>query len=92
VQAHGVPDPDPRRLALELSLPVDDVVLKLWTPALVLIGVQHSGPLGRGWQSLSLDPALWARAPQGLVYASLEARQGARQSAPVATLRLFRLN
>jgi hypothetical protein len=92
LHASGVPNPGAGRIALELGSGVDDVVIKVWTPALVLVGAQHSGPLSRGWQSVALDPALLQRAPRGLIYVSLEARQGARHAPAKAPLRLYLLN
>jgi hypothetical protein len=87
----GAPNPDPRAVAILLSGPADAAELRLWTPALVLIGSVRSGPLAAGWQQVPLPAGLLAAAPRGLCYATVRLERGAQRSAPVAPLRLFRL-
>lgn len=91
VQAVAVPNPDPAEIRFLLASAADKVTLKIWTPALVLVGKVESGPLGPGWQSLSLGPDLQASLPRGLFYYSLSAQQGTRRSLPRAPGRLVRL-
>jgi len=89
--AYPVPNPDPDKVALKMSVGADDVVLRLWTPALVLVGEQHSGPVPAGWSDVVLDPAIMARVPRGLGYLTLQALRGQRRSAPKPPLRFVRL-
>jgi hypothetical protein len=92
LRACPVPNPDPARLAVDLSAGADDLVIRLWTPALVLVGEQHAGTAPGGWSTVALDPGLMARAPRGLGFMTLRARRGVRLSAPEAPLRFIKLN
>ena len=80
LDARPVPNPDPKALWVDLGAAADDVELRLYTPAFDLIGVQHSGRLGAGWQSFPIDPALWNRAPRGVLFYTLQSFQGPRDS------------
>ena len=87
----AVPNPDPSGFALKLAGPADRAVIRLWTPALVLVGTLDSLPLGAGWRTVPIPASLWALAPRGLLYATVQLQRGAQRSLPVAPLRLVRL-
>jgi hypothetical protein len=81
------PQPDPQELRVLLDGPCDDLAVKIYSPALVLEAVIHSGPLPAGWSRVKLPDSL----PAGISYAELRAQQGGRQSPAIAPLRLVRL-
>jgi hypothetical protein len=86
----GVPNPDPHSLALQLESPADAAVISLWTPALTLLGRWRCGPLGAGWQQVALPPGILAGAPDGILYVTVQLERGAKRSAPIKPLRLYK--
>lgn len=88
----GVPNPNPQRLALELSGPADSIEVVVYGPALVrLKTLDFAGPFAAGWVAVSL-PSDWdGRLSDGLYYAAATARRGGAVSLPTAPARLVLL-
>lgn len=93
VQMQPVPNPNPRALYFYLSAPADQVRLRVWSPAMVLMYEQGAdGPWSAGWQSLTFRHPDWDALPDGLLFYSLDATQGAKKSLPRAPGRMVRLH
>jgi hypothetical protein len=55
IDAKPFPNPNPRELRVLLGQSADRVVVKVYSRAMILIGVaETAGPLGPGWQRVSL--------------------------------------
>jgi hypothetical protein len=55
IDAKPFPNPNPRELRVLLGQSADRIVVKVYSRAMVLIGVaETAGPLGAGWQRVSL--------------------------------------
>ena len=67
-------------LALKLRGPADQVTVRVYTKALVLVGqIQVSGAWSAGWARAPM--ALPPRLPRGLYYLRVQVSQGASHSA-----------
>jgi hypothetical protein len=70
------PNPNPVLLSVKLESAVDDLELKIYSPALAMEARTLSGPYPSGWISLPLDPSFIQSAPNGLYYYRLMGRLG----------------
>jgi hypothetical protein len=77
LQALPAPNPDPRQVWILLNGPADQVVMRIWSSAYVLVAEAQPGPCPRGWSALALPTGFRARASNGVYFITLEAeRQG----------------
>jgi polygalacturonase len=84
-EAHGLPNPNPRVIALHLQGDVDKVLLRAYSAAWVQVWGGQSGPLPQGWSRVPLDSQAWA---PGLYYLSLSPQRGTQQGKALV-IRLF---
>ncbi|MGH7441201.1 MAG: FlgD immunoglobulin-like domain containing protein, partial [bacterium] len=79
------PDPwtgsEPGNITVELAGNADDVTLKVYTKALVLVGSFDFGPQPAGWDPLPMPPAMYSL-PDGLYYYTLSATRNGEGLAP----------
>lgn len=80
-----LPNPNPVELRVLLGSAAESLRARYYSPAMIFLAEQASGPRPQGWSTIAVPAGL----PPGLVYAVLEARQGERHSLPVAPLRLY---
>jgi GH18 family chitinase len=87
----GWPQPNPSRLSLQLSGPAERALLRVYTPAWVLVAKLETGALSAGWNQVSLA-GLWAPdQAAGLYYVEVQALRGSVKSTPLnAKLYLLR--
>ena len=85
-----LPDPDPLSVMVQLNGPADSVELRLYSPAMTLLGKVQSGPCITGWNNIPLPGDWLSAAPHGLVYLDCRALRGGQRSLPVAPARFFR--
>lgn len=85
----GVPNPNPRLFAIQLSGPADSLEIRIYDVALKRVAKWNfTGPFGQGWVSLSLPGDGVVRWPNGLYYATAQAWRGGAVSRPVAPAKL----
>ena len=83
-----VPQPNPTGLAVELSVPADRVVVRLWTRALVLAG-SFSGVNARaGWQTLAFPVGFFSGLANGAYFVTVEADLGPARAVTARPARL----
>lgn len=83
----GMPSPwtgrGPAAIKVELLGDCDTVLLRLYTPAMVLVAEVELGPASAGWVTLVLPVDKASVLPSGIYYYSVEARRGSAHSAAV---------
>lgn len=77
----GFPQPDPTAVLLKLQGRAERVVVRIYSPAWVLLAELEGGAAGPGWTRLDLRP-IADRLPRGISYLSAQAFRGAVRSQP----------
>lgn len=72
----------PFTIAVELAGPADDVVLKIYTKAFVLVGSYDAGPQGEGWNHLVPPSSLLASVPSDLYFYTVSAKRNGQGLKP----------
>jgi hypothetical protein len=62
---------------VKLAGDVQDVELKVYSPAMTVVSECSSGPLPMGWRALALAPAFLASAPNGIYHYRLVLKSSA---------------
>jgi hypothetical protein len=70
------PNPNPSSVMLKLAGNMDEIELRIYTPALVMASKSLSGPLAMGWSGIAIDPGFLASASNGIYYYRLLAKNG----------------
>jgi hypothetical protein len=87
-----MPNPDPQRLFIKSSLPIQKLVLSVYSPAMVHLARTELPLIGSGQMQTSLPPEILSALPTGLCYLQIEALGpvgpvGKHQTLRVMTLR-----
>ena len=61
---------------VKLAGAMEDIELRVYSPAMVVVAKSVSGPLPQGWQGIALDPAFLANASNGIYHYRLIAKNG----------------
>ena len=83
IGAVPAPNPDPEALLVDLAGPADGVQVRIWSVAWRLLLTVPGPGGGPGWVRVRLPAGWLASAADGTYYYSVQARQGARESARV---------
>lgn len=75
-----VPDPNPRLFKVLLLGDVDSLELRVYSPAMVLVGRSVHGPAPAGWLSLDLPQPFRDRAANGLYFYRISSLRRATQN------------
>jgi hypothetical protein len=70
------PNPNPGSIMVKLAGDMDEIELRIYSPALVMASKSLSGPLPMGWSGIAIDPGFLASASNGLYYYRLLAKNG----------------
>jgi len=75
---------------MELAVPCDSVELRVYSSAMVCVGVREAGPQPAGWSRIPWPDALARDAGDGLFFYRVVAHAGGLQSAGTGRLVLLR--
>jgi hypothetical protein len=70
------PNPNPGSIMVKLAGNMEELELRIYTPALVMASKSLSGPLPMGWSGIAIDPGFLASASNGIYYYRLLAKNG----------------
>lgn len=73
----------PGWVSVNLEGPADDLVLKVYSKAMVLVGASDAGPQPAGWVSVALPTDMNAGVANGLYYYTVSAERGGQWIHPV---------